>query len=163
MPSSVAFRSFSLHIYIVGSSSPPQIRMPPPTSSIVAAPRTYSVHTTDYARSTGSCDVHRRVLRTSSPSNRATGLLLCRLVRPQHRRPCQLRRCIYIVVPCASMIVLRNLCHAMCLHKVFVIEPPLPAPSLSPARWLPLASPLSLLTDPPAPALLLLRPAQPRH
>jgi hypothetical protein len=90
-------------------------------------------------------------------------LLLCRLVRPQHRRLCQLRCCIYIAVPCASTTVLRNLCHTMCLHKVFVIESPLPAPSLSPAHRPPLASPLSLLADAFAPALLLLCPAQPRY
>ena len=36
----------------------------------------------------GSCDVHRRVLCASFSSNRAAGLLLCRLVRLQHRRPC---------------------------------------------------------------------------
>ena len=36
----------------------------------------------------GSRDVHRRVLCVSSPSNRAAGLLPCRLVGLQHRRPC---------------------------------------------------------------------------
>ena len=36
----------------------------------------------------GFRDVHRRVLRASSPSNRAAGLLPCRLVGLQHRRPC---------------------------------------------------------------------------
>ena len=39
---------------------------------------------------------------------RATGLLLCRLIRPQHRRPCPLRRCIYIAVTCALTTVLRH-------------------------------------------------------
>jgi len=34
---------------------------------------------------------------------------------------CPLRRCIYITVPCASTTVLRNLCCAIRLHKVFVL------------------------------------------
>jgi hypothetical protein len=68
----------------------------------------------------GSCDVHHRALHASSSSNKAAGLLLCRLVKPRHRRLCPLRRCIYVVVPCASMTMLRNFCYAFCLHKVVV-------------------------------------------
>jgi hypothetical protein len=41
----------------------------------------------------------------------------------------QLRCCIYIAIPSASMTVLRNLCRAIRLHKVFVL-----LYSLSPAH-----------------------------
>jgi hypothetical protein len=47
--------------------------------------------------------------------------------------------------------------------RVFVIEPPLPASSLSLLVGCTLTSPLSLLADASPPALLLLHPAQPQH
>jgi len=57
----VASRSSHPHVFVVGSSSPSQIRTPPLTSSIIAPPRAYSVRITDYARST-------RLRRCASPS-----------------------------------------------------------------------------------------------
>ena len=104
-----------------------------------------------------SHDVHRRVLRASSPSNRAS-LLLCRLVR-LYRRPC-VRFAMASTSPShVHQRVLRNLCCAIRQHhvfvlliwssssRVFVIELPLLMPSLSPAH----RSPPCLVTKPYSP------------
>jgi hypothetical protein len=66
------------------------------------------------------CTPHRLVIDTIAEYYahllQATGLLLCRLIGPQHRRPC-----VRFTVTCASMTMLHNPCCAIRLHKVFVL------------------------------------------
>jgi hypothetical protein len=77
--------------------------------------------------------------------SRDVHLLLCRLIGPQHRHPCPLRHCIYITV---QSLLHHPSAQGLCpVDWVFVIEPPLPAPSLSPAHRPPprvVAEPCSL-------------------
>ncbi|KAG0513154.1 hypothetical protein BDA96_10G077200 [Sorghum bicolor] len=77
-------------------------------------------------------DLAPSLLRSSSPSNRATAVSPHRATAPPPM--CPLRHCIYIAVTCASTTMLRHPCYAIRLHKIFIIELSLPVSSLRPAR-----------------------------
>ena len=89
----------------------------------------------------GSRDVHRRVLRASSPSNRAAGLLPvassgCSTAARVSASPLHLHHRPLCIDDCTAHSLLRHP-SAQGLRPadwVFVIELPLPAPSLSHAR-----------------------------
>lgn len=60
-----------------------------------------------------------QVRSTSSLSNKPTAMSPHWASAPPPM--CPLRHCIYIAIPCALTTVLRNLCCAILLHKVFVL------------------------------------------